>query len=76
MVVNSTEPIEMRLDASSGPAEVQVDGMKLANLSPASTISVKTSTDTVPVAFLPEINYYDVLAEKLKWCGDGLASKV
>src|SRR4051812_42039653 len=26
------------------------------------------------IAFLPEINYYDVLAEKLKWRGDGLQS--
>jgi NAD+ kinase len=73
VVVNSTEPIEMQLDASSGPAEVQVDGMKLAKLTSASTIAVKTSADSVPIAFLPEINYYDVLAEKLKWRGDGLA---
>jgi NAD+ kinase len=73
VVVNSTEPIEMQLDAASGPAEVQVDGMKLALLTPASIIVVKTSTDSVPIAFLPEINYYDVLAEKLKWRGDGLS---
>jgi len=73
VVVNSTEPIEMQLAATSGPAEVQVDGMKLAMLTPASTISVKTSADTVPIAFLPEINYYDVLAEKLKWRGEGLS---
>src|ERR1041385_8915667 len=73
VVVNSTEPIEMQLTASSGPAEVQVDGMKLTMLTPASVIAVKTSKDTVPIAFLPEINYYDVLAEKLKWRGDGLS---
>jgi NAD+ kinase len=73
VVVNSTEPIEMQLHATSGPAEVQVDGMKLAKLTSASTITVKTSADSVPIAFLPEINYYDVLAEKLKWRGDGLS---
>jgi NAD+ kinase len=73
VVVNSTEPIEMQLDATSGPAEVQVDGMKLAKLTSASTITVRTSADSVPIAFLPEINYYDVLAEKLKWRGDGLS---
>jgi NAD+ kinase len=76
VVVNSTESIEMQLDATSGPAEVQVDGMKLARLTPVSTICVKTSADFVPVAFLPEINYYDVLAEKLKWRGDGLENKL
>ena len=73
VVVNSTETIEMQLDAASGPAEVQVDGMKLAKLTSASTITVKTSADFVPIAFLPEINYYDLLAEKLKWRGDGLS---
>src|ERR1051325_8106335 len=73
VVVNSTEPIEMQLDATSGPAEVQVDGMKLPKLTSASTITVRTSADSVPIAFLPEINYYDVLAEKLKWRGDGLS---
>jgi NAD+ kinase len=73
VVVNSTEPIEMQLDKTSGPAEVQVDGMTLAKLSPSSTISVRTSSDSVPIAFLPEINYYDILAEKLKWHGDGLS---
>lgn len=73
VVVNSTEPIEMQLNTTSGPAEVQVDGMKLAKLTSASTITVRTSADSVPIAFLPEINYYDVLAEKLKWRGDGLS---
>ena len=73
VVVNSTETIEMQLDAASGPAEVQVDGMKLAKLTSASIITVKTSADFVLIAFLPEINYYDLLAEKLKWRGDGLS---
>jgi NAD+ kinase len=73
VVVNSTEAIELQLNASSGPAEVQVDGMKLGTLTPASSIAVKTSADTAPIAFLPEINYYDVLAEKLKWRGEGLS---
>jgi NAD+ kinase len=72
VVVNSTEPIEMQLSDRTGPAEVQVDGMKLATLKHKSTITVRTSADSVPIAFLPEINYYDVLAEKLKWRGDGL----
>jgi NAD+ kinase len=34
---------------------------------------MKTSKDSVPIAFLPEINYYDILGEKLKWHGDGLS---
>jgi NAD+ kinase len=73
VVVNSTEKVEMKLDASSGPGVVQVDGMTIAKASPGSVIHVQTSTDPVPIAFLPEINYYDVLGEKLQWRGDGLS---
>jgi len=73
VVVNSTEKVEMKLDASSGPGIVQVDGMTIARATPESVIRVQTSPDSVPIAFLPEINYYDVLSEKLKWRGDGLS---
>ncbi len=73
VVVNSTEPVEMKLESASGPGIVQVDGMTLAKVKPESSILVKTSNDSVPIAFLPEINYYDTLSEKLKWRGDGLS---
>jgi NAD+ kinase len=73
VVVSSTEKIEMKLDALSGPGIVQVDGMTIARATPESVIRVQTSPDPVPIAFLPEINYYDVLSAKLKWRGDGLS---
>lgn len=73
VVVNSTETVEMKLDALSGPGIVQVDGMTIARATPESVIRVQTSPATVPIAFLPEINYYDVLSTKLKWRGDGLS---
>ncbi|HEX9048429.1 MAG TPA: NAD(+)/NADH kinase [Verrucomicrobiae bacterium] len=73
VVVNSTEPIEMQLNATSGPGLVQVDGMTLAKAKPGSAISLQTSKDSVPIAFLPEVNYYDILGEKLQWHGDGIS---
>ena len=63
----------MKLDAASGPGIVQVDGMTIAQVTPDSVIRVQISPDPVPIAFLPEINYYDVLSEKLHWRGDGLS---
>lgn len=73
VVVNSTEHIEMKLEPVSGPGIVQVDGMTIARATPESVIRLQPSKDSVPIAFLPEINYYDVLSEKLKWRGDGLS---
>ncbi|MES2695929.1 MAG: NAD(+)/NADH kinase [Verrucomicrobiota bacterium] len=72
VVINSTEAIELRPSRGSGLGTVQADGMDLGEVAPNSVIRVRTSADTVPIAFLPEINYYDILAEKLGWTGDGL----
>lgn len=72
VVVNSGEQIEMKLEKISGPGVIQVDGMTVARATPDSVILVQNSSDQVPIAFLPEINYYDILSEKLKWRGDGL----
>ncbi len=70
VILNSTEAIEMRLAAGSGSGMVQMDGMDLAQVTPESRLVVRTSADRVPIAFLPEINYYDILGRKLKWTGD------
>ncbi len=75
VVVNSTEEIEMQLDALSGPGLVQVDGMTLIGATPKTNITVRASSETVPIAFLPEMNYYDVISEKLKWRGDVLGKE-
>jgi NAD+ kinase len=72
VVINSTEAIELRLARGSGHGTVQVDGMELSAVETSSVIRVKTSADAVPIAFLPEINYYETLGEKLGWTGDGL----
>ena len=72
VVINSTEAVEFRLARGSGDGTVQVDGMDVSRVETKSVIRVKTSADPVPVAFLPEINYYETLAEKLGWTGDGL----
>ena len=63
---------EMQLAKSSGAGDVQVDGMQLATATDETVLHIVASKERVPIAFLPEINYYDILAEKLKWTGDGL----
>jgi NAD+ kinase len=72
VVINSTETVELRVARGSGGGTVQVDGMDIAQVESNSVIRVKTSTDSVPIAFLPEINYYDILGEKLGWTGDSV----
>ena len=70
VILNSTETIEMSLAEGSGNGVVQVDGMDLAGVTSESNLVVRTASDRVPIAFLPEVNYYDMLVRKLKWTGD------
>lgn len=72
VVVAATETIELRLARGSGAGTVQADGMDIADVGSQSVVRVKTSADAVPIAFLPEVNYYDILGEKLGWTGDGV----
>ena len=74
VVINCTETVELRLARGSGNGTVQVDGMAVAEVANSGVIRVQASPDSVPIAFLPEVNYYDILAEKLGWTGDGLKS--
>jgi NAD+ kinase len=73
VVVNSTEEIEMKLEKVSGPGMLHVDVMPLTRATPGTVIRIRNSPESVPIAFLPEINYYEILGEKLKWHGDALA---
>ena len=70
VILNSTESIEMSLAMGSGSGLVQVDGMDLTHVTPESTLVVRTADDRVPIAFLPEVNFYGILGQKLKWTGD------
>ncbi|HVU16923.1 MAG TPA: NAD(+)/NADH kinase [Candidatus Didemnitutus sp.] len=72
VVVNSSEKIELRMDAGSGAGALQVDGMNLSLVTPQTVVHVEASKEPVPIAFLPEINYYEILGEKLGWSGDGV----
>jgi NAD+ kinase len=72
VVVDATEPVEIEFTHGSGPGLVQADGMTVARGGVGTRIVLTTSRHLVPIAFLPELNYYDIVARKLGWSGDAL----
>jgi len=68
LVINPKHGLTLRIKTPG--TIVQVDGMELAICPEDSCIECRVSTTHVPLAFLPEINFYDVLARKLGWKGD------
>jgi len=72
VVINATETIELRMARGSGDGTVQADGMDISRVASNSIVRVATSADAVPIAFLPEVNYYDILGQKIGLDGCGL----
>ncbi len=72
VVVGKNRIIEMHLTGNSGDGEVQADGTTLGSVRPHQKIIVQSSKVTVPIAFLPEVDFFDALTHKLHWHGQGV----
>ena len=72
VVVGRDRVIEMQLTENSGDGEVQADGVALGSVRPGQRIEVRASDVTVPIAFLPEVDFFDALTSKLHWHGQGI----
>lgn len=68
LVLGPEDPIDLVVGTLG--AQAQVDGMMLCACEPGTQITVSASSTRVPLAFLPEVNLFDVLSRKLKWTGD------
>lgn len=72
VVVGRERAIEMELDDCSGAGEVQADGMKLCRIQKKQRVVIRASDVPVPLAFLPEVDFFDSLVHKLRWHGQGV----
>lgn len=72
VVVGRERVIEMRLTENSGDGEVQADGIALGSIRPGQRVVICASETTVPIAFLPEVDFFDALVTKLQWHGQGI----
>ncbi len=68
LVLEPDNPIELIVGKYG--AHAQVDGMNLLPCPPGTHITIGSSSTRVPLAFLPEVNLFDVLSRKLKWTGN------
>jgi NAD+ kinase len=72
VVVGRERVVEMELDDNSGSGEVQADGIKLCGIRRNQRVVIRASETTVPLAFLPEVDFFDALVHKLRWHGQGI----
>lgn len=74
VVVSGAKPVQMFLQEGSGEASAQVDGMHLCNIETGDSLLVEASKHTVPIAFLPEVDFFDTLSTKLQWRNQGISA--
>jgi NAD+ kinase len=71
VVAEADEIIEIVLQNRSGDAQVQADGRTLGKVNHGDRVVIKKSQDPALLAFMPEINFYNIVRSKLGWNGDG-----
>ncbi|MEO0453243.1 MAG: NAD(+)/NADH kinase [Verrucomicrobiota bacterium] len=69
LVVNDKEKIVIELPPVSPELFLHTDGLLCSELKPGDRIQYEGAKDAVPLARLPEANFYDVLRQKLSWSG-------
>lgn len=72
VVVGRNRVIEIHLTENSGDGEVQADGIALGSIHPGQRLRIRAADTTVPIAFLPEVDFFDALGTKLHWHGQGI----
>ncbi|MCE0499669.1 MAG: NAD(+)/NADH kinase [Methylacidiphilales bacterium] len=74
LVVGAEETLRIRLVKQYGVAapSVQFDGRPGGHLRANEWIEIKPAPSKVPLAYLPQSDFYHVLRQKLKWSGSSL----
>jgi NAD+ kinase len=72
LVVNRNEKIKVEIPAKSPGILLHTDGLRCARLKSGDMIEYAPARETVPLARLPEVDFYSVLRQKLRWSGTTL----
>ena len=69
LLVPTSEIISVRVDRTSQPAMVSLDGQEILTLQPGDHVDIREGTERVLLLMDPAHSFYQVLQTKLKWGG-------
>ncbi len=72
VIVEDSSLIEVEASSAETPVYLTVDGRAPVLLESGSTVSIRRSKKVLPLAMLPELSFFSVLRQKLKWSGSNL----
>ncbi len=72
LIVAETSVIEVEVGEEEFPVYLTVDGREPLRVSHDSVVEVRKASKTLPLAALPEMSFFSVVRQKLKWSGSNV----
>ncbi len=72
VIVSDRSEIEISPCKHDAPAFLTVDGQELLNLNCGDVVRIRKARQEIALAMLPDVTFFEVLREKLKWSGSAL----
>lgn len=72
IIVAETSIIEIEVTDPDYPVFLTLDGREPLHVEKGSTIAIRKAKRTVPLAALPDVSFFSVVRQKLKWSGSNV----
>ena len=69
VITSDATPIEISAGDQRSPIYLTLDGQVIHQIEPGDTLRITKSPHRLPLAMLPEMSFFEVLRQKLKWSG-------
>jgi NAD+ kinase len=72
IIVAETSIIEIEVSDPDYPVFLTLDGRQPIRVKKGSTINIRKAKKTLPLAALPDVSFFNVVRQKLKWSGSNV----
>ncbi|MEY2479505.1 MAG: kinase [Verrucomicrobiota bacterium] len=72
IIVDDKSVIEIEMGDPDYPVFLTIDGREPVRLSAGSRVTIRKAQKTLPLAVLPDISFFSVVRQKLKWSGSNI----
>ena len=72
VIVSEESLIEIEASERDHPVYLTVDGRDPLRVEAGSTVAIRKASQTLPLAVMPDISFFSVVRQKLKWSGSNV----
>jgi len=72
LIVDADQVVSVNIPARNAPLALETDGICCVNLQPGDRLEFRRAKQPALLAVLPEVGFYSVLRQKLRWSGGNI----